>query len=530
MSALPSSWLEVSLGEITRDCAQRVPGPREAFKYIDIASIDKQTKRIVSPQDLFGSNAPSRARKVVRAGDVLVSMTRPNLNAVALVPPELDGQIASTGFEVLRSVAVEPRWVYYAVRTKAFVDAMSDVAQGALYPAVRPRDVRGFAIPLAPLPTQKRIVDKLDTLLSRVEACLSRLDRAAEILKAFCSSVFAAATSGALTREWRDERRIRHGWKQVGLGTLLTDVRYGTAKKCTYEPPATPVLRIPNVAHGAIALDDIKYARFTDAERAKLALAPGDLLMIRSNGSLALVGRTALVSAREAGYLYAGYLIRLRPDFDKVVPAYLSVLLESPGVRTRIERTARSTAGVNNINADEIRQLPVALPPLAEQHEIVRRVSRLVEMAGSIERRLAQVRAQVEQTTPSTLARAFRGELVPEDPDDKPAAALLSSSRKPEAMPPVPTKRRRYRRTLAGKEIRGAVRNLIDVLSEAGGWLTAQEAFRRCGIVDGSSTDMVESVYGQLRELDRTQRVSLEAVRDAMGRKLHDRLRLVTRL
>ncbi len=205
MSALPPSWTETILGEITEDCTQRVPSADEAFKYIDIASVDRETKRIVSPQDLIGSKAPSRARKVVRTGDVIVSMTRPNLNAVALVPREIDGQIASTGFDVLRPLAVEPRWVFYTVRTKAFVDAMSDLVQGALYPAVRSKDVRGFNTALAPLSEQKRIADKLDALLARVDACRGRLDRVPGILKRFRQSVLAAATSGELTREWREE-------------------------------------------------------------------------------------------------------------------------------------------------------------------------------------------------------------------------------------------------------------------------------------------------------------------------------------
>jgi len=170
MRALPSSWVTAPLGAFTLDCGQRVPEEAEEFKYIDIGSINRETKRIETPQQLLGKDAPSRARKHVKAGDVLVSMTRPNLNAVAFVPDELDGQIASTGFDVLRaSFGIEHRWVSYLVRTDAFVEAMSELVQGALYPAVRPRDIRGFEAPLAPSNEQKRIADKLDAVLARVE-------------------------------------------------------------------------------------------------------------------------------------------------------------------------------------------------------------------------------------------------------------------------------------------------------------------------------------------------------------------------
>ena len=167
-------------------------------------------------------------------------------------------------------------------------------------------------IPLAPLAEQKRIADKLEAVLGRVDACRARLDRVPALLKRFRQSVLAAATNGSLTAEWRMTNGVNDEWETVKLGRLLTDIRYGTAKKCRYEPIATPVLRIPNIGVGQVTLNDIKYAEFDQKEIRTLALKSGDLLVIRSNGSVELVGRVALVSEKEAGFLYAGYLIRLR--------------------------------------------------------------------------------------------------------------------------------------------------------------------------------------------------------------------------
>ena len=100
MNELPPAWEQVPLASITGEANQRIPSAAEQITYIDIGSIDRNSKSIVAPQRLSGADAPSRARRQVQRGDTLVSMTRPNLNAVALVPPELDGQIASTGFDV----------------------------------------------------------------------------------------------------------------------------------------------------------------------------------------------------------------------------------------------------------------------------------------------------------------------------------------------------------------------------------------------------------------------------------------------
>lgn len=218
--SIPNRWCAVSIGEITRDTEQRVPSAREQFTYIDIASVNRDTKAIESPQRLLGADAPSRARKAVRAGDVLVSMTRPNLNAVAMVPPTLDGQIASTGFDVLRGEGVDPRWLLYLVRSTEFVQNMSDLVQGALYPAIRSKDIRGFRVPLAPLPEQKRIADKLDTLLARVDACRARLDRVPALLKRFRQAALAAAMSGTLSAEWRERNPNPQPWRCVHLADL----------------------------------------------------------------------------------------------------------------------------------------------------------------------------------------------------------------------------------------------------------------------------------------------------------------------
>src|ERR1039458_7898667 len=149
---------EIALGELSEGrVAQDGPQGRREFTYVDISSIDRETKRIVDPKVLPAAKAPSRAKQVLQAGDVLVSMTRPNLNAVALVPPGLDGAIGSTGFHVLRPKDAEPGFLYYAVQTTDFIDAMCQKVQGALYPAVRPKDISSFCVHPFSFSQQRRI-------------------------------------------------------------------------------------------------------------------------------------------------------------------------------------------------------------------------------------------------------------------------------------------------------------------------------------------------------------------------------------
>jgi len=426
MRELPSSWSQTAIGSITADVGQRVPSPIEEITYIDIGAVDRDTKTITAPQRVLGAEAPSRARKQVQSGDTLVSMTRPNLNAVALVPPALDGQIASTGFDVLRPLqGIDPRWIGYLVRTDSFVDAMSSVVQGALYPAVRSKDVRAYRAPLAPSAEQRRIADLLDTLVARVQACNDRFDTIPALLKRFRQAVLTTATSGALIDTADGVGRA--GWEKCTIGAVAADLRYGTSKKCDYGPKGTGVLRIPNIAErGCIDVGDLKRAEFDSNEVRKLALLEGDLLVIRSNGSVELVGKTGLVTAKEAGLLFAGYLMRLRVDRGKVLPAFMQVWLSAPAQRQYIERTAKSTSGVNNLNAAELRALPLEFPKLHEQVVILCRVEALFKLADRLEARFTTARIQARRLTPLLLGKAFRGELVPQDPTDEPASVLLA--------------------------------------------------------------------------------------------------------
>lgn len=160
------SWLAPTLETVCTATTQRDPSasPEVEFNYIDISSVDKNQKRVATTQRLLGANAPSRARKEVHAGDVLVSTVRPNLNAIALVPEELDRHIASTGFCVLRADQdlVDPKWIYYRCQTPDFIADLVSQMRGGNYPAVSDSVVKSSKIPLPTPSEQRRIVELLE--------------------------------------------------------------------------------------------------------------------------------------------------------------------------------------------------------------------------------------------------------------------------------------------------------------------------------------------------------------------------------
>lgn len=415
MKSLPESWVCTTLDSVAQIQMGQSPD-----------SITYNQNKIGLPffqgKAEFGKLNPtvrkwcSEPKKIAEYGDILLSIRAPvGPSNIATEKCAIGRGLAS-----LRSRApINQNYLFHFIRQ--LEPWLSEQGTGSTFAAVSGDFVRAIQIPLAPLNEQKRIADKLDTLLAAVDACSERLDKVPTLIKRFRQSVLAAATSGALTEEQSDGT-----FRKINVGALLLDIRYGTAKKCLYEPRETPVIRIPNICDGLVSHADLKYAKFDDGERKKLSLISGDILIIRSNGSVDLVGRTALVTKADEGFLFAGYLIRLRVNHQIVNPAYLSLALSAPDIRNEIELTARSTSGVNNINTEEIKALEISLPSLADQNEIVRRVENLFAIADKLEASLTTVRKRVEQLTPAILAQAFRGELVAQDSSDEPASALLA--------------------------------------------------------------------------------------------------------
>lgn len=247
---------------------------------------------------------------------------------------------------------------------------------------------------IPPLDEQKRIA----TILSKADR-LRRLRRyACELSEGYLQSVFLEMFGDPMSNP--------RGWKIKTLSDLKTKFAYGTSEKCYSEPKGFPVLRIPNVLGQKIDLSDLKYAELPDKEVAKLLLAPGDLVFVRTNGNPDYVGRCAVFDLNSQ-YLYASYLIRARLELEKINPWFLETYLHTSSGRKAMSPYIRTTAGQSNIGMEGLGQIPVPLPPLSLQQkfaQIVQKTERLRAQQRESER-------QAEHLFQSLLHRAFRGEL-----------------------------------------------------------------------------------------------------------------------
>ena len=450
-SKFPHEWLQVQLGDVvsygkTQKC--ELSEVTDDTWVLELEDIEKESSRIISRKTATERPFKSTKNRFKR-GNVLYGKLRPYLNKVVVA--DTDGVCTTEIIPLDSEPFVLNRYLFHWLKTRDFLNYVNDVSYGVNMPRLGTKD--GVAAPfvLAPLAEQKVIADKLDTLLAQVENTKARLERIPQILKRFRQSVLAAAVSGRLT-----EMPSASATERVTLGQIAVDIRYGTSKKCSESAGSTPVLRIPNVGDGYINQNNLKFADFDEKERAKLALQQGDLLLIRSNGSLDLVGKTALAQDKDIGLLFAGYLIRVRLDNQIADPAYVSLCLRSPETRAIIEEKAKSTSGVNNINSKELASLELSLPSTEIQQEIVRRVDQLFTHADRIEQQVNNALARINNLAQSILAKAFRGELTEQWRKDNPelisgenSAEALLERIKAERAAMKPAKKSRQKRTTA---------------------------------------------------------------------------------
>ncbi|WP_058709027.1 restriction endonuclease subunit S [Pantoea stewartii] len=580
MSALTNDVF-ISLGELT-DGVVAQTGPTDDFVYVDISSIDRETKTISEAKHLTYAQAPSRAKQVLRAGDVLVSMTRPNLNAVALVTKDLDGAIGSTGFHVLRSSWLHPKYLFALVQTQSFIDAMSSVVQGALYPTVRPKDISAYRVKLETSRQQIRIIEKLEELFTELNVGVTELKTAQKKIVQYRQSLLKDAVEGKLTLKWREvnkptesgmqllenllsKRRIRweasqlasykkrgkklkkdwqkkypeprkpettnlpnlpEGWVWASIDQIVSESSYGTSVKCDYEGKGDPVLRIPNVSNGSINLNDIKFATTELNIGETDFLSVGDVLIIRTNGSIGLVGRAAaVVETLSSRYYFASYLLRLRCTETNILHRWLLVALSAQSGRKWLEARASSSAGQHNISLSTLLSMPIPLPPLDEQRYALDLIEEVNDLVAQQEKAIDQLLKHCTAQRQNILRAAFTGQLVPQDTSGETVSALLKRiyAKNINIKRATKPKQRKTKKQESSK----VERKLVDVLAETGDWMLAQDAFQRCGIDDGTHTEEIETLYAELRALDKAKRLEVEAVIDKQGRKIADRIKLV---
>ena len=342
---------KIKLGDLCKPSAGQIKEDEDTLiDYIDISSVDNETKKVTGYQTITFGEAPSRARKAVRRGNVLVSTVRPNLNAVALVEEDTPNvSVASTGFCVLESKDdVDPRFILHFCKSKPFIDDMVSQATGASYPAVSDKIVRSALVPKYSYQEQQHISTVLDKLAGIIDDRRIELQQLDDLIK---------ARFVELSNKWNDSELL--------LSDFLDDITYGFTKPMPDSDVGPWKITAKDVVNGHI---NFETARKTtqeayDSLTAKSKPIIGDVLLTK-DGTL---GRTAIVEDEKICVNQSVAVLRCN---NKVLPRFLTLLLQLP--KYQVEMTKNSGGGtIKHIYITKVDKMLVKIPDINSQKELI---------------------------------------------------------------------------------------------------------------------------------------------------------------
>lgn len=475
-SALPEGWAAANIEELSTFITKGTTPTSLGFNYKDRGipfvrvenlsngSIDRATidKFIDDETD----DALSRSR--LQTGDLLFSIAG-TIGRTALVTESDVPANTNQALAIIRgpSNVLSPKYLMFGLCSHLAQQQAESEARGGSMNNISLGDVRAISLPIPPLAEQERIVRQVEELKTLAATSAARLLRISILLKHFRQAVLAAACSGKLTEHWRREHpgvqdasavvaksrselgRAVHDDFDIAMAELdLADipetwtwaptahigaVRGGIQKQPKRAPKknAYPYLRVANVSRNSLDLAEIHRMELFGFELQAYKLEPGDLLVVEGNGSLSEIGRSALWTGEIENCVHQNHIIRVR--LKGYVPEYVNAYWNSPLGIASIAQVAVTTAGLYSLSTKKIARIPVPVPPIEEQHEIVRRMDTIFKLADAIEKRMAAAMLRAERLTQAILAKAFRGELVPteaelarrEGREYEPASALL---------------------------------------------------------------------------------------------------------
>ncbi|RBD95989.1 restriction endonuclease subunit S, partial [Xanthomonas oryzae pv. oryzae] len=425
MSELPGGWSETEIGPVNTYSSETLnpaKAPKQTFELYSVPVFAKRKPEIVDGKDI-GST-----KQKVEPDDVLLCKINPRINRVWLVGKKNDHeQIASSEWIVIRQPLFDPAFIRFQLQESSFRDRLCAEVSGVGGSLTRaqPKKVESYKLRIAPLAEQKRIAQKLDALLAQVDTLKARIDAIPALLKRFRKSVVHSAVIGRLSADLRvpiekSEEQEQLGplesWREVTLASL-GELSRGKSKHRPRNDSRLygseyPFIQTGDVANsgGALTSSKVFYSEFGLKQS---RLFPSGTLCITIAANIADTAMLAIDAC------FPDSVVGFIPNKDDCVAQFIKYVIDDN--KESLEALAPATAQ-KNINLKVLNQVKLRIPPIKEQTEIVRHVEQLFAYADQLEAKVAAAQQRIDALTQSLLAKAFRGELVPQDPSDEPAS------------------------------------------------------------------------------------------------------------
>lgn len=439
--SLPPGWAEATLGDVS----DLNMGQSPAGEFTNSDNVGMPL--VGGASDLKGGRVtPTRCTttptKVAQPNDIILCV-RATIGRWATTRQEVCLGRGVAGLTPL----IEAKWLQFFLTWEA--EEIDKAGVGSTFRQVDKATLTSWPVFLPPLAEQRRIVAKLDALTVRLARARSEARRVRELAEKLRRGTLRQAFVGALThsQSHADERgstALPDGWTLQELGQI-SDIQGGiqVGKKRQGAVPLieTSYLRVANVQRGWLKLDEIKTIGVTAEERARLLLQPGDILM-NEGGDRDKLGRGWVWQGQVADCIHQNHVFRIRLHDREFPPEFISHYANEFGQQYFIDEGTQTT-NLASISKRKVAALPVPLPPVEEARRITKLITHAFARADRLEAEARKALALIDRLEAAILAKAFRGELVPQDPNDEPASVLLERIRARRAAVPKPRRGRR---------------------------------------------------------------------------------------
>lgn len=370
------------------------------FRYVDIGAVGRGTL-VSEPEHLSFASAPSRARRLVRPGDTIVSTVRTYLRAVWPVAGPTDDLVVSTGFAVVRPRTVTPRFAAWALQGDDFIEAVVARSVGVSYPAITPTELGEVHIPLPDPDTQQRISSFLDIETGRIDELIRMRHATANLL----SERLRSSIDQLIV-----DRRNAPSALLARVARLHGGLTIDGANDGAVGATGHPYLRVANVQPGFLDLSEVKEVLLPPERAARYVLQVGDVLMTEG-GDIDKLGRGTVWRGEIDGCLHQNHVFAVRPDTRLLLPAFLALFTQSSAARAYFESTGVQSTNLASTSASKVLALPVPVPSLDEQQVIVEEYERLQEEADRLAAVLNRQLALLHERRRALITSVVAGEM-----------------------------------------------------------------------------------------------------------------------
>lgn len=578
INKLPTNWIQTQLSSIAYIEMGQSP---DSSTY----NFEKKGLPFFQGKTEFGEKYPTPVKwcsspsKIAQKDDILLSVRAP------VGPTNLAKEISciGRGLSAIRGDrGVETLYLYYYF--KSIESWLSQQGTGTTFKAINSEVIKNLNVNLAPTNEQIRIVEKIDELFSELDNGIEELETAQKKLELYRQSLLKSAVEGELSKEWREtqteisetgeqllarilkERRERweqeklkeftekgknppknwqdkypepvqpdtenlpqlpEGWVWSSLdmiGEIVSGVAKGTKRATPVPMREVPYLRVANVQRGYLDLSEIKTILATEKDIEQLTLKEGDILF-NEGGDRDKLGRGWIWKSEIEECIHQNHVFRCRLYDPNFVPELISYHGNTFG-KLWFERAGKQTTNLASINMGILKRFPVPVIPVLEQKFIFDYIQSNLDMVDvQLEQNSELIKNCSRQRT-NILNQAFKGKLVPQDPNDEPAQVLLERVQQ-QREAEILVKKSSTKKCSTSKKTKKDVsmsQSILEILQQQSDWISGQELATAFGLNGNSKIEEIEEFYEQLRTLSLDDKIMVKP--DQQNKKEQDLIKL----